>query len=166
MTLDYLSKAAVLHALTSTHEQTVTSAMIGGSVLVRELTARQRQLANDAATAENPDAPDQVLFRAMLLHFSLVDPTTGTPGPDGTIDPRTRTPLLSIADALDVVDGRQAAVDELIVAITSLAALGPRAFKSAAPPSDALQRDAGAGTDADGSGTARNADAGTGHGNA
>jgi len=133
----YLDKAALLHNLTALHEKTVTSKLLGGAVLIREVSARARLAANEAATAENPDKPDQSLYWAMLIH-------------EGVIDPETKDRLFTIDEALTIVEGRDYAVQELVGHITTLAALGPRAMFRGGAAADRPQRDAGAGAHAPG----------------
>lgn len=53
---DYLTRQELLAALTGTHERTIAPRLFGGKkILIRELTARQRLMANEAATAEDGD---------------------------------------------------------------------------------------------------------------
>lgn len=143
--MGYLDKAALLAALTHTHEKTIESTFLGGQVLIRELTARQRLLAQQAAQAENPDEPDDAIYKAMLIQMCVVDPDSGTPGADGRIDPRTRTPVFTITDVINLSDARPLAMQALIDAITELAALGPQAMFSGHPTADGGERDARAG---------------------
>ncbi len=158
----YLSKAALLSALTHTHEKTVDGYFIGGTVLIRELTARQRLTAQQAAQAENPDEPDNGLYQAMLIQMCVVDPDSGTVGADGRIDPRTRTPLFTVDDVRDLMESRWGAVNALIEEITSLAGLGPQAMFSSDPPADSGERNQGAGTAGPGDAAGEAAGPGTG----
>ena len=153
----YADQATLLRALTQLHEETITDAdalaLFGGAVLIRELSARQRQNANDAATAENPDQPDNTLYRAMLVQQSVVDPTTGTPYPDGRtgddgaplIDPRTRATFFTIADVLLIADGRADPILTLTNRIMALSALGPTPLFRGGHAADRGERDQGAG---------------------
>lgn len=139
----FITRDDLLAVLTATHERVITPALFGGkAVLIREITARQRLLANEAALAENPDSPDQALYRAMLIQMSVVDPESGTPG-----DPRTRTPLLSPAEVESIAEGRELAVSELFEAIAALAGLGPRWLFRGHSAADGPQRDAGGGAE-------------------
>jgi hypothetical protein len=138
----YATKDQLLAALTHTHEKEIVSPFFGGRVLIRELTARQRMLAQQAAQAENPDEPDNALYQAMLIQMCVVDPESGTADGAGRIDPRTRAPLFTVEDIRNISDARYAAVSSLIEEITSLAALGPQAMFSSNPPADGSERDA------------------------
>jgi len=159
---DYLSKAALLAALTHTHEKTVDGYFLGGQVLIRELTARQRLIAQQAAQAENADEPDNGLYQAMLIQMCVVDPESGTKGADGRIDPRTRTPLFTIDDVRDLMESRWGAVNALIEEITSMAGLGPAAMFSSDTPADRPERDAREGVEGTGEAAGADADQGTG----
>lgn len=142
----FISRQELLAALTGTHETIYESDLFGGrAVLIREITGRQRLLANEAATAENPDAPDNALYRAMLIQMAVVDPDSGVRGPDGAIDPRTRRPLLTVDDVQSIADGRDRAVEQLIDAIVGLSALKPVHLFRRHPAADGGERDAGAG---------------------
>ena len=142
----YISRQELLAALTGTHETVYESDLFGGrAVLIREITGRQRLLANEAATQENPDAPDNALYRAMLIQMAVVDPDSGVRGPDGAIDPRTRRPLLTVDDVQSIADGRDRAVEQLIDAIGGLSALKPVHLFRRHPAADGDERDAGAG---------------------
>lgn len=143
---DYITRADLLAALTETHERTITPALFGGrSVLIRELTARQRTQATEAANRENPDEPDNTLYRAMLIQMSVVDPESGD-----AADPRTRTPLLTIDDILNIADGRHDLIIELTNAIVDLSQAAPRHLFRRDPAPDGAQRDAGKGAAAGG----------------
>lgn len=144
----------ILGLLTDLHEDVVTPALFGGrAVLIRELTARQRMEANAAATAADPDTPDNALYQAMLIQMSVVDPRSGTPYADGRrdangealIDPRTRAPLLTVGDVQAIADGRDLAVTDLVNRIVRLSALGPRAMFRGDLAPDGGERNAGAG---------------------
>ena len=139
-----LNKAQLLAALTHTHEREIISPFLGGRVHIRELTARQRMLAQQAAQAENPEEPDNALYQAMLIQMCVVDPETGTADSTGRIDPRTRAPMFSVEDIQNLSDARFAAVSSLIDEITSLGGLGPAAMFSSGDAADGSERDAGA----------------------
>jgi hypothetical protein len=153
MDKQYADKQTLLRALTQLHEHTVESSMFGGAVLIRELTARQRQNANDAALAQDPEQPDNPLFRAMLIQQSVVDPESGVPYADGRrggdglplIDPRTRAPLLTIDEVLLLTEGRDQPINDLANTISALSRLGPDAMFSGDPAADRSERDAGTG---------------------
>lgn len=167
--MEYADKATLLRALTQLHERTVESPMFGGAVLIRELTARQRQNANDAATAQDPEQPDNPLYRAMLIQQSVVDPESGTPyadgrrGPDGDalIDPRTRAMLFTIDEVLVLADGRDQPINDLANTISALSRLGPDAMFSGDSAADGGERDPGAGAEDAGSATDGDADPGS-----
>lgn len=150
---DYADKATLLRALTQLHERTVESPMFGGAVLIRELTARQRQNANDAALAQDPDQPDNPLYRAMLIQQSVVDPDSGGPYSDGRrgedgepiIDPRTRMPYFTIDEVLLIAEGRDQPTNDLANTIGALSRLGPDAMFSGDSAADSGERDQGAG---------------------
>lgn len=158
----YADKDTLLRALTDLHEQTLdgeeATRLFGGAILIRELTARQREAANNAALAENPDQPDNDLYRAMLMQQSVVDPNTGTPydppryDDDGSllIDPRTRRPLFSVAEVQLLADGRDKRVSTLVDLIMALSALGPAALFRGSDAANGGERDPGAGDPTDG----------------
>lgn len=164
---DYTTRQQLLTTLTSTHEKTVDDPVLG-RILIRELTARQRLAANEAATAENAEMPDQALYWAMLLQSAIVDPSTGTPGPDGRVDPRTRAPLFSVEDVQTLADGRDLLLQRLVNHVTSLAALGIAELRSFRPEDVSEQRDQDAGNTTAGTGPEGDASEGTGdaHGGA
>jgi len=159
---EYLSKAALTAALTGLHEKAYTSPFLGGTILIREITARQRLQANQAAQAESPDAPDNALYQAMLVQMAVVDPESGTPGPDGAIDPRTRRPLFSADEVRNLAESRSIAFSDLVDEITALAALGPQAMFSGSPAPDRPERDARTGDPEPGNETGAPADSGPG----
>lgn len=160
--MDYLSKDALLAALTHTHEKTVESYFLGGKVLIRELTARQRLMAQQAAQADNPEEPDDGFYQAMLIQMCVVDPESGTPDAGGHIDPRTRAPLFTVEDVRNLMEARYGAVTALIEEITSLAGLGPAAMFSGNHAADGGERDAGAGAQGVSDAAGEVADQGTG----
>ena len=154
----FADKTTLKRALTHLHEQILDAPfallLFGGAVLIREISARARLAAQEAANAESADNPDQVLYWAMLIQQSVVDPQSGQPyadgrtGPDGQplIDPRTRTPLFTVDETLEIASGREVAVRELINRITDLSALGQSAMFSGGAPPDGGERDARTGT--------------------
>lgn len=147
---NYLNRSALLSLLADTHEKTIT---IGGaSLLIREVTARARLLANEAALAENPDKADQVVFDSHIIRYAVVDPESGTAGPDGRIDPRTRRPLLTLEDVETLCDGRSVVRAELLNAIWSLGSASQAATFRGDPAADGAERDAGAGAETGGAG--------------
>lgn len=162
MSNDYLDKAAFLAALTNTHEKTIDSYFLGGRVLIREITARQRLLAQQAAQSENPDEPDNALYQAMLIQMAVVDPETGTADAHGRIDPRTRRPLFTVEEIRDLVEARWGAVNALVNEITDLAALGPQAMFSGSDAADSGERDQGSRTEGTGDAAAQDESAGSG----
>lgn len=158
----FASKAQVIDALIGIHERVLddllTVQYFGGALLIREPTARVRDAANSAALADNPDEPDNTLYRAMLIHYAVVDPESGKPYADGRlgtdgqplIDPRTRVPLLSIEQVNDVVNGRPDPMLHLIQHIMELAGMTQSAMFSRHSAPDGAERDARA-SDADSS---------------
>ena len=172
----YADKATLLRALTQLHEETIdgadTLALFGGAILIRELSARQREAANDLATAENLDTPDNALYRAMLIQQSVVDPSSGTPYADGQtgndgaplIDPRTRTPLFTVNEVLLLAEGRTDPITKLTNRIMALSALGPAPLFRGGDAADSGERDQGAGDPP--AGDAAPGDAGEGSGDA
>jgi len=171
----YADKATLLRALTQLHEETIADddalALFGGAVLIRELTARQRQNANDAATAENPDQPDNPLYRALLIQQSVADPATGTPyvppryDDDGSllIDPRTRATLFAVGEVLTIAEGRDAPILALTNRIMALSALGPAALFRSGDAADGGERNQGTGDPPSGDATAGDARQGLGN---
>jgi hypothetical protein len=170
----YADTATLLRALTQLHEETIdgpfTNLLFGGAVLIREIGARQRQDANEAAIAQDADRPDQTLYRAMLIQQSVVDPESGQPYADGRtdgagaplIDPRTRTPLFRLEDVLLIADGRDVATRELADRIAALSALGPAPLFRGDTTADGSERNARAGDPSLGDATAGDAGEGTG----
>jgi len=141
-TSNYLDRSRLLASLTEIHERTVESPLIGGAVLLREPTVRERITASDAARGDSgdPEQFDTALYHAMLIHRCVVDPQSGTVDPrTGRIDPRTRVPLFSVSEALDIAEGRQLAVSFLIEQISDLAALLPLHMKSGDPALDGAE---------------------------
>lgn len=144
----YLSRDALFAALTNTHEKDVYSSLFGGRVLIREITARQRMLAQQAAQAEDGENPDNALYQAMLVQMSVVNPESGQTDATGRIDPRTRTPMFAVADVLSLVNARFGPINQLVEAIQELAGLGPAAMFSGDTEADRPER--GTGTSAAG----------------
>jgi len=175
MTTIYADRATLLRALTQLHEETIdtpaTQLLFGGAVLIREISARQRQNANDAAVAQGEERPDQALYRAMLIQSSVVNPTSGTPYADGRrnadgeilIDPRTRVPMFTVAEVLLIADGRDVATRELADRIVGLSRLGPEAMFSGDQGADGGERNAGAGDPTAADAAPPNAGGGTGN---
>lgn len=131
---EYMDRDEILNCLTETHEKTIHPALFGKRpILIREIIGRQRLMASQAAQTDDPEQPDNALYRAMMIQMSIVDPSSGTPYADGRaredgtpiIDPRTRKPLLSIADVQDIADGRDLTVDALMTEIATLSTLAP-----------------------------------------
>lgn len=154
MTQNGAYKAAVFAALTGLHEKWIKDVpLFGCDILIRELSAKQRTMANDAATADDPENPDNALYRGILIQQCVVNPETGQPYADGrvdeqgkpAIDPRTRAPLFTADEVAALVDGRSAAVNRLIDEITALAMVRPLDFKSVHSPPDSGQSGEGAG---------------------
>lgn len=160
---DFLTRDDLLACLTNTHEKILTPELFGNRpILIREITARQRFLAQQAAQTDDPDAPDEALYRAMMIQMAVVDPDSGTPGPDGRIDPRTRTPLLTIADVESLANGRDVASREVFSEIAALAGLLPAALFRRHPVTDGPQRGAGEGAATGGATNGETEDPGTG----
>lgn len=145
----YADRETLLRALTQLHEQTIDDAftrqLFGGAVLIREISARQRQDANEAAIAQDAERPDQTLYRAMLIQQSVVDPESGRPD-----DPRTRSPMFTLDELLLIADGRDVATRELADRIAALSALGPAPLFRGGDAADGPERDQGAGDQATG----------------
>lgn len=153
-----LDRAAILRALTEIHERTIDSPLLGGSVLIREPTVRVLNAADAAATADDPEQRDMALYHAMILHYAVVDPESGTVDPrTGRIDPRTRRSLLTVEEALDIAEGRPIPTRYLVEEVFDLAAQLPRHFKSGDPAADGGERDAGSGAEGDEPRTTRHA---------
>lgn len=158
-------------ALTNLHERPLDYPQWGlEGAMLREFTARERQYANDAVQAQDDD-PDQILFRAMLLQRCITDPTTGTPYPDGrydpatglpAIDPRTRTPIFSLADIQDIADGRGVVFTRLWDDLLELAGAGPRSLFRGGAAANGAERDQGARAEAPGDPASTDADPRTG----
>lgn len=123
-----LTRTAVLSALTTLAESTVDIAALGGPVTIRELSARQRQQAQDAATAADPESPDNALYRAMVVQM-------------GVIDHATQAPLLTPEDVAVLANGRDRVMQRLAVAILELSEALPGHLKSGSDPADKGQRD-------------------------
>lgn len=121
-------------------------------ILIREVSARVRLQAQEAAVADDSESPDNTLYQALLILASVVDPDSGTPYPDGRIDPqtgtplidpRTRAPLLSADELPALIEGREILVRTLMTEITSLSVLTPDALFFRRSADDAAESDAG-----------------------
>lgn len=168
-----------LAALTSFHELTVNDPLIGAPLLIRELTAHQRLVSQEAAQREDGEQPDNNLYQAMLVQMAVVDPASGTPYTDGridprtgqsAIDPRTRRALFNPDDLLELMEAREAPRLLLVTKITALSRLLPAEFSLGDTAADPAQRDAGtgattsaAGDPGDGTGSSEPADSGAPH---
>lgn len=139
----YTTRDALLAGLASPHERTVALPGVG-RVLIRELTARERQAISEAAQDE-AGTSDDALFTALLVQRCVVDPDSGTPDATGRIDPRTRRPLLSPEDVAALADGRWLFLQRLREQIISLSALSSDALKSGDLAADGGEPDAGPG---------------------
>lgn len=169
-----LSKAALLTHLTDLHERVVTDPLLlgDGGVLIRELTAEQRIHAQQAATedADPEGRPNEALYRALLVAYCVVDPDSGRPYADGRtnadgtprIDPRTRAPLFSADEVVDLMAGRTLLVDLLVSEITKLSAVGPTALFRGDPRAERVERDARPGAGGGGENPERPPDQGAG----
>lgn len=168
-----LTKADLLQRLTDMHERIVADPILLGpdvGVLVRELTAEQRVQAQQAAGQEDADNPNEALYRALLMQFCVVDPDSGRPYADGRtngdgsprIDPRTRMPLFTADEIIDLMAGRALLVDKLVNEISSLSALRPTDYKSSGPALNGVQRDAGPRAEGTGEEPPRASDQGSG----
>lgn len=153
----YLDKAQFRTALTNFHEETVTSVHLGGSILIRELTALQRMMAQDAAQpAEEGGVPDNYLYKAMLLQMAIVDPASGEPYSDGrrhpqtgelVIDPRTRAPLFTAEESFEFMEGREVLIEGVLQRIVNLSRLLPTDFHRGNPQANGSEQHAGSGVD-------------------
>jgi hypothetical protein len=170
MSITFLPKERVLRALTDFHEEPVYSSYLGGYVLMRELSAAERLILQEAATGTAEDGSptfDTALHRAMLLQLMLVDPTSGRPYADGRqhpttgeplIDPRTRTPLFTSDELSTILEGREGACADLINHGLRLSRLLPESFRSGDHAANTAEHDAGSGVSTGGAGSARDAD--------
>jgi hypothetical protein len=146
----YLSKAALKHALLDLHETTVDSPLLGGAVLVREPTALEKTGAVEASRGEDADAPvDEVIARAFILQRCILDPETGEADSAGRIDPRTRAPLFTPDEVNDLIHTRERAMSLLYLAIAQLGAMLPDAFRDGNQATDDAGADPGAGVSED-----------------
>lgn len=124
MTKGYLSRAALLSALTTLEEQDIHEPLLGGPLRIRELTAAERQQAQQAAwAAGTADNPDNAIYRALIVRY-------------GVIDPATKDALLSAEDVASLAHGREEAVKRVAVAILSLSEALPGSLKSGDPAAD------------------------------
>ena len=139
---------SLLSIFTDIHEllldDPLTIELVGEPVLIREMNVAQRLAANAAAVAENPDEPDQALYRAMLIQSCIVDPATGSPYSDGRvnddgtpmIDPRTRATVFRADDLPMLTQMRDVLSTHITNRILELGALTPRHLKSGDPRAD------------------------------
>jgi hypothetical protein len=162
MSPEFLSKSALFASLVGINEKVVESDLLGGAVLIRELTARQRLIAREAATKDTEDEPDNALYYAMLIQFCVVDPETGVAGPDGTVDPHTRAPLFTPQELAVLAEGRASAVQLLVEQITSLSAMSPVSLRQGDQASERGERGPRQGHRAGGAAAGGAADQGTG----
>lgn len=149
----FLTKDQLKQRITELHEIVVSSPWLGGDVLLRELTAAQRMSAADAAQSEvEGDAPNNYLYRAMLLQMMIADPDSGTPYGDRRthpqtgeplIDPRTRTPFFTSDEIVELMEGREGPVEELLQRGLGLSRLLPNDFRDRVATPDAPERDTG-----------------------
>lgn len=132
--MTYLTRAALVAALTDLREQDHTSKLLGGTVRIRELSARQLV---DARTTARGDggAFDTPMWYAMVVAQGVID------GPGGA-------PILTPADVAQLAEGRESALAELAGAIATLSEARPGDLKSGGAPAD------GAGDGAAGDGAA------------
>ena len=164
-------RTRLLDALEGVHERAIDYPQWGVTgILIREFTARERQAANEAVTLDNPADPDQVLFRAMLIQRCVTDPDTGTAYADGrldlrtgnkAIDPRTRTPVFTVADVQSLANGRAALFNTLWDDLLEVAAMSGATFSRSVDVAVRGKRDAGAGDTEPQSETSGDADPGT-----
>lgn len=148
-------RTRLLDAFQGVHERPIDYPQWGiTGVLIREFTARERQAANEAVTLDNAADPDQILYRAMLLQRCITDPSTGTPYADGridlstgkpAIDPRTRTPVFTVADVQALADGRSLLFGALWDELLEVAAMSGGAMFSRSDTPNRDERDQGAG---------------------
>jgi hypothetical protein len=150
----YATADALRAALLGLHEQTLAAdeltapggltigELFGGALLIRELTARQRLACEAAAVQDNPDEPDNALFRALVIQFGVVDPTTGTADAWGRVDPRTRVPLLSPEDAAELVEARAVPLQFIAGRILALSGMRAADHQRRHPGDDPAERDA------------------------
>ena len=165
-------RTRLLDAFEGVHERTIDYPQWGiTGILIREFTARERQAANEAVTLDNPADPDQVLFRAMLIQRCVTDPSTGTPYADGrlslstgapAIDPRTRTPVFTVADVQFLANGRAALFNTLWDDLLEVAAMTGTAMFSRDHAPDGGERDQRAGLEGSGDAAEPAADRGAG----
>lgn len=146
----YLSKAALRQALLALHEEVVESPLLGGAVLVREPTAYEKLGAVEASRGDDPEAPaDEVIARAFILQRCIIDANTGTPGPDGRIDPRTRAALFTMDEVNDLIGARELPMNLLYQRIARLGGLLPDAFRDGDTAADDARPDPGTGAGED-----------------
>jgi hypothetical protein len=165
-------KERLTAALTAIHEQPLEYPAWGlTGALLREFTARERQYAQEAVQTEAGEAdPDQILFRAMLMQRCITDPESGRPyadgrtGPDGqvAIDPRTRTPVFTVAEIADLADGRAIVFNRIWDDLLALAAAAPADLFPGDRAVVGAERDAGTGDTGDTAEPGGTPDQGTG----
>ncbi len=130
----YLSRAALLSALTTLAEEDIDEPLLGSRLRIRELTAAQRQQANEAAIASG--TPDNALYRAWVVAY-------------GVIDPDTNQQLFTPADVGALMAARYEAVLRVATAILRLSEALPGSLKSSDRAVDTGQRDEGQGVTTD-----------------
>jgi hypothetical protein len=165
-------RTRLLDAMQGIHEKPIDHPQLGiTGIILREFTARERQYANEAVNADNPADPDQILYRAMLLQRCLTDPATGKPYADGridvstgqpAIDPRTRTPVFTVADVQELADGRAVLFNTLWDELLEVASMSASAMFSRHSAADGAERDQGAGDQGTPEVATGNADQGSG----
>lgn len=119
--MTYLTRAALVAALTDLREQDFTSTLLGGTVRIRELSARQ--LADSRQTARREDGSfDTPLWYAMVIAQSVID--------------ASGSPILTPADVARLAEGREGALQALAGAIATLSEARPGDLKSGGAPAD------------------------------
>lgn len=147
----FLSKEKLKAALTDLHEIVFDDPLLEGAVLLRELSAAQRLMVNEAAAREDGTI-DNYLYRAMLLQMMIVDPDSGQPYADGRegIDPRTRKPLFDSDEVIELFEGgREIVMTRLLDAGLQLSRLSPADFRSRDAAANAPESSAGQSAKAD-----------------
>ena len=120
--MTYLTRAALVAALTDLAERDYESTLLGGTVRIRELSARQLNDARQTARGDG-GAFDTPMWYAMLVAQGVVD------GPGGG-------PILSPADVARLAEGREGALQALAGAIATLSEARPGDLKSGRAPAD------------------------------
>jgi hypothetical protein len=147
----FLSKERLKAALTDLHEIVFDDPLLEGAVLLRELSAAQRLMVNEAAVREDGTI-DNYLYRAMLLQMMIVDPDSGQPYADGRegIDPRTRKPLFDSDEVIELFEGgREIVMTKLLDAGLQLSRLSPADFRSRNATANTPEPSAGQGAEVD-----------------